>query len=300
MGCRRTCPAQAGTYAQSRRNLTPPRIKPRSRFRCCPCAWTTVESAQSTAPLLQPEMILAREQVRMRALVAMPAVEIGSFARMLAVHRVPRLRVDHEADKRKIVLVDERLDLRNGQAMLLHVEAKVAAAAHVVEVGRLPEPADVREVAVEEILPEPADVVGGAGIAALFDQLAHCDDVRPAERAVEPKIHEAARAPQREEPAPARERIVQVVQHAAGLDHVEGARERAEPGDVGLGVVDRCNPELLRLALRIGKARKAQVDGEHARAAITLRRLDRAMSGAAAGDQHVATLAWCGGGGGPR
>src|SRR5262245_39339722 len=176
-----------------------------------PCAWTTVESAQSTARLLQPEMILAREQVRVRALVTVPAVEIACLAWMLAVHRMPGLGVDHEADERKIVLVDERLDLRDGQAVLLHVETKVAAAAHVVEVGRLPEPADMREVAVDEILPEPADVVGGAAIAALLDQLAHRHDVGPAERAVEPEIHEAARPQQREQHAPARERIVEVV-----------------------------------------------------------------------------------------
>src|SRR5215510_7382470 len=136
-----------------------------------------VESAQSPARLPQPEMILAREQVRVRALVTVPAVEIVYLGRMLAVHRMPGLGVDHEAEKRELVIVDKRLDLGDGQAVLLHVEAEVAAAAHVVEVGRLPEPADMREVAVDEILPEPADVVFGAAIAALLDQFAHRDDV---------------------------------------------------------------------------------------------------------------------------
>src|SRR5262245_5785695 len=173
-------------------------------------------------------MILAGERVVVLGLIAMPAVEIGGLVRELTLHLEQRLRIDHEAEKGEIVLVDEGPDLRDGEPVLLHMEAQVAAAAHVEEIGRLHEPAAVRKVAVEQFLPEAANVARATAIAALLDQLADCHDLLPPERTIEAEIHETARSQQRKQHAPARERIVEMVQHAASLDHIERACQFTE------------------------------------------------------------------------
>ena len=92
-----------------------------------------VASIRRSSRLLQPEMVLAGEHVLVLGLVAVPAVELA-LARKLALDLVLAARVDHEANECKPVVVQEGLDLWDGQAVLLHMEAQVAAAAHVVEV----------------------------------------------------------------------------------------------------------------------------------------------------------------------
>src|SRR5262249_2664797 len=171
-------------------------------------------------------MVLAGEHVLVLGLVAMPAVELALVWKP-AFDLVLAARVDHEADKREAVVVQEGLDLRNGQPVLLDMEAQVAAAAHVVEIRRLPEPAEIGALAFgNKLLTEAADVLGARSIAALGNQAAHVDDMLAAKRAVEAEIHEAARPQQIDEHAPAGERIVEVMQHAAGLDDIERLPER--------------------------------------------------------------------------
>src|SRR5882757_8646215 len=243
---------------------------------------------------LQPEMVLAGEHIGMVGLVAVPAVELGLVGK-LAFDLVLAARVDHEADEGEAVVVQEGLDLRDGQPVLLHMEAQVAAAAHVVEIRRLPEPADIAALGFgNNLLTEAADVVGARAIAALGNQATHVDDMLAAERAVEAEIHEAARPQQLEQNAPAGERIVKVVQHAASLDHIERApkrvSKRAELEDVGLRIFDVGDRKLAGLAHGIAEAGEAQVDREHACAAIAAGGFDRAMAGAAARDQHVAAV----------
>src|SRR5262245_30297057 len=209
--------------------------------------------------LLQPEMVLAGEHVGVRSLVAVPAVELAVIWK-LALDLMLGARVDHEPNKVEAVVGEECFDLRDGQAVLLDVEAQVAAAAHVVEIRRLPEPADIAVLGFgNKLLTEAADVSGARAIAALGDQAAHVDDMLAAERAVEAEIHEPARPQQLEQNAPARERIVEVVQHAAGLDDIERLSKRAELEDVGLRIVDVGDRKLASLAHGVAKAGQAQV-----------------------------------------
>src|SRR5262245_30148489 len=193
---------------------------------------------RQSSGLLQPEMVLAGEHVGMPGLVAVPAVELA-IVRKLAFDLLLAARVDHEADEGEAVVVQEGLDLRDGQPVLLDMEAQVAAAAHVVEIRRLPEPADIGALAFgNKLLTEAADVHGARSIAAFGNQATHVDDVFAAKRAVEPEIHEAARPQQVDEHAPARERIIEMVQHATGLDDIERLPQSAELEDIGLRIVD--------------------------------------------------------------
>src|SRR5262249_28221025 len=133
------------------------------------------------------------EHVLVLGLVVVPAIELA-FVGKPALDLVLDARVDHEADEGKAVSIEEGLDLRDGQPVLLHMEAQVAAAAHVVEIRRLPEPADIGALAFgNKLLTEAANVVRRRAIAALGDQAAHVDDMLASERTVEAQIHEAAR-----------------------------------------------------------------------------------------------------------
>ena len=84
----------------------------------------------------------------------------------------------------------------------------------------------LRERRVEQILPAAADVGGRGRVAALGDEGARRHHVAAAELAVKAEMHDAARPQQREQDAPAFERIGHVMQHAAGVDHVEAAADR--------------------------------------------------------------------------
>src|SRR5215510_2949599 len=77
------------------------------------------------------------------------------------------------------------------------------------------------------------------------------------------------------------------MKHAADLDHVEASPQRADFEDIGLRIFDIGETERARLADRVTKAGAAEIDREHARARKALRRLDRVLAGAAAGDANV-------------
>ena len=127
-----------------------------------------------------------------------------------------------------------------------------------------------------------------ASIAGLRDERARLDHAPARRLAVEADPHEAAGAQQRKQHAPSSIGVRHVVQHAVRLDQVEVSPECGEPHDVGLRVFD-VEPERAR-SCRIGEARAAQVDREHARP-ILPRRHDGVLPGAAARDQNVRTSA---------
>src|SRR5574341_1474156 len=66
------------------------------------------------------------------------------------------------------------------------------------------------------------------------------------------------------------------MQHAARLDDIEAAADRAELEDVRLGVFDIGQAELARLPLGVTQAGQAEVDGEHSCAREAPRALDPA------------------------
>ena len=70
--------------------------------------------------------------------------------------------------------------------------------------------------------------------------------------------------------------------------------ETAEREDVGLAECDGVGELRRRVAPGGGEARQADVDGEHMRAAIALRDVQRVAAGAAAGDEHVEPVARAG------
>ena len=87
---------------------------------------------------------------------------------------------------------------------------------------------------VEQVLPAAADLGRGCAIAAFGDEGARRRQVAAAEFAVKAEMHDAARPQQRQQDAPAFDRIGHVMQHAGDVDHVEAAADRAKLEDVGL------------------------------------------------------------------
>jgi hypothetical protein len=55
-----------------------------------------------------------------------------------------------------------------------------------------------------------------------------------------------------------------MVQHPDRLDEIEGALDRPETQDIGLGILDVSQSGFLRLPLGVAEAGEAQVDGEMA------------------------------------
>jgi len=78
-----------------------------------------------------------------------------------------------------------------------------------------------------------------------------------------------------------------MMQHAAAIDDVETAAERAEPQNVGLPVFDVAEPGLVRLAPGVGQTRHTEVDRENARAGRAPRKIDQLLAGPAAGNQNI-------------
>ena len=123
--------------------------------------------------------------------------------------------------------------------MFLHVEQKIAAIADAEKVRHLREhPQRMAGGQGHDVLPELADIVRAATIAALGNIAMRGDDVVARELAIEREAHEAARTQQRTQDAPAGQRIAEMMQHAAAIDHVETAAERAETQNVGVPVFD--------------------------------------------------------------
>ena len=140
------------------------------------------------------------------------------------------------------------------------------------------------------VLPESPDVVGAAAIAALGDESPCGDDMAARQLAVEADAHDPARAQDRDQHPPAGERVGEMVQHAAGLDQIEGPADGAQLHDVGLRIAQIRQSERARLALRIAQAGQAEIDRERVDADEPLGGLDRVLAGPAAGDQDLHAL----------
>src|ERR1041385_8472744 len=129
---------------------------------------------------------------------------------MAAAEFGERRRVEVEAKELEAGVAQERLDLRQRQAVLLHIEEQVAAAAQAEEIRRC-EQVSERQPGRRHVLPEAADAVGGRSVAALGDERARRSDCRAAALAVEPEKQETARPQQRIERPPTGPRIMEVV-----------------------------------------------------------------------------------------
>ena len=219
----------------------------------------------------------------------MPVGQIGQRAVLGKASPITRRGIGvrpFEADELQIELANEPGDLRQGEALLLDMEDEIAAGAQAVEILAAGHPHE------ERIVRSCQD--GGAAGAYAFgrrreaprrDELAGANDVPARDLAVETDAHHAARAQQRAKDSPAGHRVLEVMQHAGAIDDVEAFGQRAQRQDVGLPVFDVADPELACLARRVGEARQAQIDGQHARIRESPRRADRMPSGAAARDE---------------
>ena len=115
------------------------------------------------------------------------------------------------------------------------------------------------------IAAEAANVFGRAGITSSRDEFTRFDHVPARELAVETQLHEAPRPQSGQQGSPSRQRVSQMMQHPGAYDDVERARQVAELQNVGLRVIDSAQTFFTSFSPRVGKAGKAQVDGEDAR-----------------------------------
>src|SRR5262245_15042859 len=216
----------------------------------------------------------------------MPAIEVAHET--LATENVPILlhdsRREFEADEVQVVLDDEGLNVWNRQPAFLDMEQQIAALAGAEEIAGLGNAVERR---VEQVLPAAADVVRGGAIALLANEGARGNDVTACELAIEAHPHEAARPQQRQQNAPARDRIRKVMQYPAGIDQIERSLDRPDLENVGLGVGDSLRQGRGRLPLGVAKAGEAEIDGEHPRVLVLARHLDRMPAGAAAGHENI-------------
>src|SRR5262245_46289834 len=229
---------------------------------------TTVRPNASV--FLDPELIHTGESVRPFGLERVPAIEIAH--EMVAAENVPitlhRLRGKFETDEFQIVLRDEGLDLRNRQPTLLDMKQQVAALAGAEEIAGL---GNALERRVQQLLPAAADVVRGRVVALLANEGAGGNDLTACELAVEAHPHEAARPQQRQQNAPARHRIREVMQYPAGIDQIERSRDRPDLENVGLGVGDSLRQRRGRLPLGVAKAGEAEIDRQNPRVLVLAR-----------------------------
>ncbi len=197
---------------------------------------------------------------------------------------------DFHADETEVLLGEKLFDRRKRHAVLLRMKQEIAALARAVEVDHAHDILRCAVVALHQLAAEAPDL-GGARAISFFRDLLACGYHAPArDLAVERDPHKSAGTQQREQHAPSRVGVGQVMQHADRLDQVETPLQRAEPHDVGLCVFD-VETELACPGCRIGKARPAQIDRERARALMLLRGQDRVLAGAAARDENVQAAA---------
>src|SRR5213080_4343149 len=123
-----------------------------------------------------------------------------------------------KTDEVQIVPGEEGFDLRNRQTMLLDVEQEIAALAGAEEIPGL---GDALERRIQEFLPAAANIVHRGAVASLRDELARGGNVMPSELTIESHMHETARAQERKQRAPARQRICEMMQYPAHLDQIE-------------------------------------------------------------------------------
>ena len=128
-------------------------------------------------------------------------------------------------------------------------------------------------------------------IAMRGDEAPRGDDDLARLVAVEADAHETSGAQQGAQRSPSGERIGEVMEHPGGRDNVEAAADRAKPEDIGLRVLEIAQPELARLALGIGEAGKAQIDGQYSGPWKLARSLDRLLASPASCDQDVEVAA---------
>src|SRR5205085_5926094 len=109
-------------------------------------------------------------------------------------------------------------------------------------------------IPLHELKPKASDFFWRRAVAGLCNERACGHDPPPRDLAVETDPHETAGPQQRQQHAPARIRIGQMMQYADRFDQVEPAFYRAKPHDVGLRVFDTIEAERARLPYRIRKA----------------------------------------------
>src|SRR5690242_6947475 len=107
--------------------------------------------------------------------------------------------------------------------MFLDMEHEIAALAGRMKVMVLRQTLHRR---TQQLLAAAANIGRRRLKSALGDKTAGGNDLRATELAVETNAHDAARPRQLAEPPPTFHRIGEVVQHAAGIDHVECPTER--------------------------------------------------------------------------
>ena len=81
-----------------------------------------------------------------------------------------------------------------------------------------------------------------------------------------------------------------MMQHARSVDEVELAVKRAKFHDVGLCEFDIGEADLVRHALGVAEARKAEIDSEDAAVVRVAREFNRREPRSAAGNERIATL----------
>src|SRR6266404_6611712 len=110
--------------------------------------------------------------------------------------------------------------------VLLDVEKQVPALAHRIEIARMRHRLARRAFRKrQDVLPAAPDILVRRSVTALRDEGAGRIDLAARETAVQADRHDSARLEQRQQNAPARHRIREVMQNAAPPDEVEGAAE---------------------------------------------------------------------------
>src|SRR4051812_17250262 len=127
----------------------------------------------------------------------MPALEIGSGLIFRKAFSILTRRLSGKTDERDIALAQEAGDLRDSELMLLHMKQQIAALAGGEEVRIVGNVLQRRAVrASQQLLATAADVVGAAAVAALRNKRPRGPNVGARQYAIEPDVHEAARAQQ--------------------------------------------------------------------------------------------------------
>src|SRR5262245_56418373 len=204
-------------------------------------------------PLLHPELVHPGKGGGVLVLEGIPARQVGHSPVLWESRHIPPLYglIEIEPDEGEAVLRDEVGDLRNREAVLLHVEQQVAAAAYAEKVSRRGDRLELA-VAVEERLPAAANVFGRRPITPLGDEGVRPGDMRACDLAVEADRHETAGPQQGEQHPPPGSRIGEMVKYARRFDEIEAPSERPKFEDIRLAILDIAPAELMGLALGIG------------------------------------------------
>src|SRR6266850_6810756 len=85
----------------------------------------SVQGSEAGCRLLHPELVHVDEGLRVLRLEQVPLIEVGHDLVAGEPPAVILRGLAAESDEGKIVFAEERLDLRNRQSMLLHMEKQV-------------------------------------------------------------------------------------------------------------------------------------------------------------------------------